>query len=331
MFNDCFVSSSCTVFQSSMNSYPAFVKMTPKVSVIIPVYNVECYLARCLDSVLAQTYTDFELILVDDGSTDASPAICDSYARKDERVRVFHQENKGVSAARNLGIEESRGEFISFIDSDDWVEPDYCETLVNGIQDSDVCFVGMKWHYGDGSVVTYLQAPFRVEGKLAVEQAIVDMHVNSQQMNYFGYTWNKVFKGDVIRGFNVRFPLALRVHEDEVFAYEYCLHIRSLRVLDKEIYHYRILDSGLTHRPKSALQWKLYADSLWNILSHIELAALRTYIRECIGGVKVNEALGSRGLEKTASVFGLLKYCVANKNCRLLLRYAKEQLKLVLS
>lgn len=106
---------------------------SPKISVIVPVYKVEKYLRACIDSILAQTFTDFELILIDDGSPDNCGAICDEYAEKDARIRVFHKENGGVSSARNLGIERSRGEWIAFVDSDDWVESDkfskFCEQI----------------------------------------------------------------------------------------------------------------------------------------------------------------------------------------------------------
>lgn len=103
--------------------------MNPKITVIVPVYNIEDYLERCINSILAQSFNDFELILVDDGSTDKSGEICDSYAKKDERVRVFHKENGGSSSARNLAIKEAHGEYLSFIDSDDYVEPDFLEKL----------------------------------------------------------------------------------------------------------------------------------------------------------------------------------------------------------
>ena len=95
----------------------------PKISVIVPVYNTEKYLHRCVDSILAQTFTDFELLLVNDGSPDKSGEICDEYAQKDTRVRVFHKENGGVSSARNLGLENAQGKWITYVDGDDWIEP----------------------------------------------------------------------------------------------------------------------------------------------------------------------------------------------------------------
>ena len=104
---------------------------SPKISIIVPVYKVEQYLRRCLDSIVAQTFTDWECILIDDGSPDNSGRICDEYAEKDKRFRVFHQENVGVSAARNKGLDEARGEWIGFVDSDDWIEKEMYEYLYN--------------------------------------------------------------------------------------------------------------------------------------------------------------------------------------------------------
>ena len=104
--------------------------ITPKISVIVPVYNAEKYLHRCIDSILSQTFTDFELLLINDGSNDGSGAICDEYAAKDSRVRVFHKENCGVSSARNLGIVNSTAEFVVLIDSDDWFALDTLEVLL---------------------------------------------------------------------------------------------------------------------------------------------------------------------------------------------------------
>ena len=111
----------------------------PKISVIVPVYNVEKYLHKCIDSILVQTFTDFELLLIDDGSTDKSGDICDEYAVKDARVRVFHTENRGVSAARNHGLREASGDWICFVDSDDWVENCYLEYLycVDGLDENN--------------------------------------------------------------------------------------------------------------------------------------------------------------------------------------------------
>ena len=120
--------------------------VNPKISVIVPVYNTEKYLKRCIDSILAQSYSDFELLLIDDGSTDASPAICDEYATNDSRVRVFHKPNGGVSSARNLGLDNARGEWIAFVDSDDWIESEMLYLFISKAEktDSDIVFCNHK-------------------------------------------------------------------------------------------------------------------------------------------------------------------------------------------
>ena len=105
------------------------------ISVIVPVYNAEKYLHRCINSILAQTFVDIELLLIDDGSTDSSSVICDKYAKKDQRVRVFHKENGGVSSARNLGLDNAQGEWIAFVDGDDWVKETYLSNLLSHVRE----------------------------------------------------------------------------------------------------------------------------------------------------------------------------------------------------
>lgn len=114
---------------------------SPKISVIVPVYNVEKYLSLCIDSILSQTFTDFELLLVDDGCTDKSGEICDGYAKTDARIKVFHTENRGVSAARNLGIKEASADWICFVDSDDWVEKKFLSDLYGNGFSQDECII----------------------------------------------------------------------------------------------------------------------------------------------------------------------------------------------
>ena len=115
----------------------------PKISVIVPVYNAEKYLRRCIDSILAQTFTDFELLLIDDGSTDSSGKICDEYAKKDRRIRVFHKENGGVSSARNVGLSHLRGNWVYFVDSDDYLSPQHLQNYVNYL-DADIIYQGYR-------------------------------------------------------------------------------------------------------------------------------------------------------------------------------------------
>lgn len=130
----------------------------PKISIIVPVYKAEKYLNRCVDSILAQTFTDFELLLIDDGSPDKSGEICDEYARKDSRVRVIHKENGGVSSARQRGLDESIGEYTIHADPDDWVEPTMLEELYNKAnkEDADMVICDFFYEYKTGSVISIL-------------------------------------------------------------------------------------------------------------------------------------------------------------------------------
>ena len=130
--------------------------MPPSISIIVPVYKAEPYLHRCVDSLLAQTFTDFEVLLIDDGSPDRSGEICDDYARKDARVRVFHQENGGVSVARQRGLDEALGEYTIHADPDDWVEPDMLEALYRKAKEDDadmvICDFVNEYKTGGGNL-----------------------------------------------------------------------------------------------------------------------------------------------------------------------------------
>ena len=128
--------------------------MNPKISIIIPVYNVEFYLTDCIESLRSQVYKDFEVLLINDGSFDSSGKICDEYAIKDERIRVFHKKNEGVSSARNLGLIEAKGEWICFVDSDDWIEPNTLSSIFP-IGDNEIDFVqfGFKQINSIGNII----------------------------------------------------------------------------------------------------------------------------------------------------------------------------------
>ena len=121
----------------------------PLLSIIVPVYDVERYLPKCIDSILAQTFTDFELILVEDGSPDNCPALCDAAAARDARIRVIHQKNGGLSAARNAGLDTARGEWVAFVDSDDTITPDFCEKLYAAVQDTGAQMVVCNYRQVD--------------------------------------------------------------------------------------------------------------------------------------------------------------------------------------
>ncbi|MBQ3113785.1 MAG: glycosyltransferase family 2 protein [Phascolarctobacterium sp.] len=202
----------------------------PKLSIIVPVYKVEPYIHKCVNSILNQTYTDFELILVDDGSPDNCGKICDEYAQKDKRVRVIHKENGGVSSARNLGIDEAKGEYISFIDPDDWIDLDMYENLFSFIDNEKLDIVCFEVYEVKGSKCS---ANFRfnedkvMDGKTALKNILVDIIDNSP--------CNKVYKKTVWEG--IRFPVGRRF-EDVATIYKTFHNSNEIGYMKKAFYYY---------------------------------------------------------------------------------------------
>lgn len=220
-------------------------------SVIIPVYNAAPYLSSCLDSLLAYQGDDLEVIVVDDGSRDDSGKICDDYAVRDKRVTVYHQANKGVSAARNLGLEHAHGEWISFVDADDEVLPGYVEACLHREPAADVAYFA---HVG-----YQLEVGFYGERE-EMEQCLLKLKCNGQGFEFYGYTWNKFFRASIIRDHGLRFPIELNHREDEYFTTEYIHFANSVEILPVPLYRYRIDSNGehLTHRRLSgSMLWQL--------------------------------------------------------------------------
>ena len=180
----------------------------PEISIIVPVYKVEQYLPRCIDSILAQTFTDFELLLIDDGSPDNCGKICDEYAAKDARIRVFHKENGGVSSARNLGLDNACGKYIGFVDSDDVVSPWFLETLRR---------------YADESTVPICDYS-RFKDEVTFERPISETVGQIPSSSYmdssaiFSIIWNKLFPAEAVK--KARFQSGIKNGEDTLFAYE---------------------------------------------------------------------------------------------------------------
>ena len=206
----------------------------PRISVIIPVYNVAPYLGDCIESLLAQSFADFEVLLVDDGSTDGSGAICDAFAEKDARLFVLHQENGGVCSARNRGIDHARGEFFVFVDADDLVTVEHLEHLMES--DADMVVSGVR-KFGAKNVTDApaRRTDFGIEGLAA--------HWNTPpEMNYlYCYPWNRRFRTRIIREHGIRFDESLFFSEDMCFNMEYYFHAESFTELPYADYGYRLL------------------------------------------------------------------------------------------
>lgn len=218
--------------------------ITPKVSIIIPVYNVELYLRRCLDSILSQTYTDWECILVNDGSNDNSGKICDEYANNDSRFRVFHKANGGVSSARNFGIDKATSEWITFVDSDDWVEKDYIYVMFKDNQNSDFSIQGYKIVPHRGNEVIH-----KFENSFYTSD-ILSIFCESEYKNIINSPVSKLFKTNIIREYNIEFDKTISYGEDHIFVLEYLKYVNVIYISNAFEYNYYQDDSiSLTRKP----------------------------------------------------------------------------------
>lgn len=209
------------------------------ISVIIPVYKVEQYLDSCLQSVVEQSYQNLEILLVDDGSPDGCPVLCDAWAEKDNRIRVIHKTNGGLSDARNVGFDASTGEYVAFIDSDDWLSPEMLERLYAAMQhdDSDIaaCTVEMFWE--DGTPPSYLTV--RTNCVMDTEQAEAAMLAESSLKQP---VWYKLYRRSCITG--IPFETG-RQHEDVFWGYQVIGNARRVSVIDYVGYHYRQRENSI--------------------------------------------------------------------------------------
>ncbi len=213
--------------------------MNDLISVILPIYNVEAYLRRCIDSVIAQTYTNIEILLVDDGSPDGSPAICDEYAARDERIRVIHKENGGLSDARNAGIREARGRYVTVIDSDDYVTKDYVEVLYTAIQKAG-CAIAIGSHeaiYDNGTVFD----------KSTGEDTVLTPQETLRRILYDDgvdlSAWAKLYDKKLFD--TVEYPVG-RLFEDAATTYLLIDRADAVAFISKPIYKYMIRGNSIT-------------------------------------------------------------------------------------
>lgn len=227
---------------------------TPLISVIVPVYRVEVYLERCVKSILSQTYKNLEVILVDDGSPDQCPAICDACAEKDARVKVIHQENKGLSGARNAGIDAASGEYLAFVDSDDYVSPHFIEELYQLLQDTGCAIGQCRFSYvkGDGLVEEGDSAFCIYRGESLMEQ----LYGPEEKATCFVVAWNKLYRAELFKETGIRYPEG-RIHEDEATTYRLFHEAKKLVFLDRALYGYYTENGGSITSVFSAkrLQW----------------------------------------------------------------------------
>ena len=206
------------------------------VSIIVPVYNAEEYLKRCVDSILVQDHSDFELILIDDGSTDASGAICDGYAQQDNRVRVVHKENTGVSDTRNRALDLAEGVYIQFLDSDDWIVPEATRLLVQAMEKYDCDMVISDFYRVAGERLA--RKGDIEERRVLTRQEFATCMIENPADFYYGVLWNKLYKRQIIEEHRIRMDVSISWCEDFLFNLEYIRHASSFYALQVPIYYY---------------------------------------------------------------------------------------------
>lgn len=207
------------------------------VSIVVPVYNTAEYLPACLDSILAQSFTDFELILVDDGSTDDSLRICEAYAFRDARIRVFHQQNAGVSAARNLGVEQAQGDWLCYVDSDDVVLPAYLQDMLEAADAEDCLVMG---NISDSRMKGLITSDVVLEG-----EAMVRYMLSHNILNLSGPV-AKLYNRATLVKYGIRFPQDIHYGEDMLYFLQYLNHIGRVAFRQSELYQVTMREGSLS-------------------------------------------------------------------------------------
>jgi len=253
----------------------------PTISIIIPVYNGEKYLPQCLDSILAQSYPHWELLLIDDGSKDSSGSICEAYAQKDSRIKAIHQQNSGQAAARNAGVAIATGDYISFIDCDDWIDSDMYQTMVSTLQQqqAEVIICGYIEEYDGRQKHVHTDETITVYDAMEAVKLVLQNRIGS-------YLWSMLFQRDVVQE---KMP-DLNPYEDHATIFKWISHARRVVLLNHAFYHYRQLGSSSLHsyNPKrgnhyfGAIKERYHYITDHQLLPGWESENRRLYLRSCI-------------------------------------------------
>ncbi|MCR5713410.1 MAG: glycosyltransferase [Bacteroidales bacterium] len=243
--------------------------MPHQVSIIVPVYNAVHYLPHCIDSILAQSFTDFELLLIDDGSKDGSDAVCDAYATKDNRVRVLHKKNGGVSSARNLGLDEAVGEYVFFADADDLIPPTALSALMACMDDATDMAIGGFSTFGEGEEERTVTIERRKEldrnGSL---DGFLPRPEDFEGKNWQRYLWNRLYRLSAIRRHHLRFRTDLFYKEDGLFLVQYiCRCVRRAVMIPDIVYRYRQVSESAMGRLNTAYNRRL----MTNLDAHVAI------------------------------------------------------------
>ena len=226
--------------------------MEPLISVIVPIYNVEKYLNRCIESIVNQIYKNLEIILVDDGSPDNCPQICDEWKEKDNRIKVIHKENGGLSDARNAGIRNASGEYISFVDADDTIEINTYLNIKNVINQCKPDIIDFGWQYVSKNNEITKNINKLGKNTLLSKNIIIEiilpplLNIKDKEYFVFDFVWNKVFKSEIIYNYNVLFNDKRRTWEDRIFLVEFLKYANTYYAIDGYFYNYMDIPNSLS-------------------------------------------------------------------------------------
>ena len=229
------------------------------ISIIVPIYKVEKYLCQCVDSIINQTYKNIEIMLVDDGSPDGCPEICDKYASEDSRVKVVHKLNGGLISARKAGVEASNGEYVCFVDGDDWIEPDMYEHIADAIErtNADCVITQFYYSYPDKEQKSDYKLIEKLYNRDDIEKEIFSTMLFDNKYYKFGIfpnCWTKVFRRELLEKHLMDADDRLRLGEDIAFTYPCLMECQTIAFVDKALYHYRINPESMTKAYDDKLQ-----------------------------------------------------------------------------
>ena len=247
--------------------------LTELISIIVPVYNAEKYINRCVESLINQTYKNIEIILIDDGSKDASLNLCKMWAKKDKRVKVIHTENQGVSSARNIGLKEAKGLYIGFVDSDDYIDSKMYELLLSSIEknNSDISFCGVNYIYKDKIIKSSNY------GKVVCEKKYFFKHHDfNNKMNY--NVWNKLFKQNLIQ--NMKFNPNIKISEDGLFVMQYINKVEKIACVNENLYYYNCMNENSTLNSNSIEKLVTSLEARRRIIEIFKQNKVEEYLQE---------------------------------------------------
>lgn len=280
--------------------------MNKKISVIVPAYNVEKYIKECVGSIIDQSYKNIEIIIVDDGSTDKTGIICDKIAKTDDRIKVIHQNNQGLSVARNNGIKAASGDFISLVDGDDIVEDDFLQSMMSNIcDDIDVAISGYKTVNEAGDILSIVK---NANETISGEDATI--RLLTRQEDLFVIAWNKLYRKRLFIESSIWYP-AGRIHEDNLTTYKLLSKAKNVAIIDSTDYLYMKRVGSITSKSKKNLQIKEKINAAKDAVDYLsdnnnlcEAAKYSLFLAQII---ELNEAIKGNLANIDILILGILK------------------------